>query len=65
MVPILDLFESHFDGDGSAPIDDLLWPGFRVELAELFWERRVAFYWIGGRGKSMLGIWEVGTRLRG
>jgi lactoylglutathione lyase len=32
-----------------------------LELAGVFWERRVAFYWIGGRGHSMLGIWEVGT----
>jgi lactoylglutathione lyase len=32
-----------------------------LELAEVFWERKVAFYWIGGRGNSMLGLWEVGT----
>jgi lactoylglutathione lyase len=32
-----------------------------LELAEVFWDRRVAFYWIGGRGNSMLGLWEVGT----
>jgi hypothetical protein len=33
-----------------------------MELAEAFRERRVAFYWIGGRGNSMLGLWEVGSR---
>jgi lactoylglutathione lyase len=32
-----------------------------LELAEVFWHRRVAFYWIGGRGNSMLGLWEAGT----
>jgi lactoylglutathione lyase len=32
-----------------------------LELAQFFPERRVAFYWIGGRGTSMLGLWEVGT----
>lgn len=32
-----------------------------LELAKVFPERRVAFYWIGGRGNSMLGLWEVGT----
>jgi lactoylglutathione lyase len=32
-----------------------------LELARSFPERRVAFYWIGGRGTSMLGLWEVGT----
>jgi lactoylglutathione lyase len=32
-----------------------------LELAEVFWKRRVAFFWIGGRGNSMLGLWEVGS----
>ena len=32
-----------------------------LELAAVLWDRRVAFYWIGGRGSSMLGLWEVGT----
>lgn len=27
----------------------------------MFRERKVAFYWIGGRGNSMLGLWEVGS----
>jgi lactoylglutathione lyase len=31
-----------------------------LELALLFPERNVAFFWIGGRGHSMLGVWEVG-----
>lgn len=32
-----------------------------LELAHVLPERRVAFYWIGGHGTSMLGIWEVGS----
>jgi lactoylglutathione lyase len=32
-----------------------------LELATLAPERRVAFFWIGGRGTSMLGVWEAGT----
>ncbi|HVR29183.1 MAG TPA: VOC family protein [Thermoanaerobaculia bacterium] len=32
-----------------------------LELASLFEERRVAFFWVGGRGSSMLGVWEAGT----
>ena len=32
-----------------------------LELARVFSERKVAFYWIGGRGNSMLGLWEVGS----
>jgi lactoylglutathione lyase len=35
--------------------------GLGLELAQFFPERRVAFYWIGGRGTTMLGLWEVGT----
>src|SRR5262245_2376278 len=31
-----------------------------LELAFLAPERRVAFFWVGGRGQSMLGVWEVG-----
>ena len=32
-----------------------------LELAQTFPERGAAFYWIGGRGKSMLGLWETGS----
>jgi lactoylglutathione lyase len=32
-----------------------------LELAEFFPDRKVAFYWVGNRGDSMLGLWEVGT----
>ena len=31
-----------------------------LELGCLVAERRVAFFWIGGRGQAMLGLWEVG-----
>ena len=61
MIPIHDLFEGHL------PVTDLrramafYGEALELELAQFFPERRVAFYWIGGRGKSMLGLWEVGT----
>jgi lactoylglutathione lyase len=32
-----------------------------LELAKVFPDRRVAFYWIGAPGKSMLGLWETGS----
>ena len=32
-----------------------------LELAQVFPERKVALYWIGRRGDSMLRLWEVGT----
>jgi lactoylglutathione lyase len=31
------------------------------DLAYRLDERRVAFFWIGGRGRSMLGLWESGS----
>jgi catechol 2,3-dioxygenase-like lactoylglutathione lyase family enzyme len=30
-----------------------------LEFAYLVESRRIAFYWIGGAGNAMLGIWEV------
>src|ERR1017187_4126608 len=32
-----------------------------LDLARVFPERKVAFYWIGGSGKAMLGLCEVGS----
>lgn len=32
-----------------------------LELALLQKERGVAFYWMGGRGESMIGLWEKPT----
>ncbi|MEM7112872.1 MAG: VOC family protein [Chloroflexota bacterium] len=29
-----------------------------LELGEYEEERRVAFYWVGGHGEAMLGLWE-------
>jgi lactoylglutathione lyase len=61
MIPVQGLFEAHLtvsDLQRSMGFYGQV-PG--LELAEAFPERRVAFYWIGGRGNSMLGLWEVGT----
>lgn len=30
-----------------------------LEFAYLVEERRIAFYWVGGAGNAMLGVWEV------
>jgi lactoylglutathione lyase len=61
MIPIRDLFESHLTVSdlrrSMAFFDDVL----GLEIAQVFPDRKVAFYWIGGRGRSMLGLWEVGT----
>ncbi len=42
---ITGLFETHL-------------PVANLELAMKEQERRVAFYWIGGQGKTVLGLWE-------
>lgn len=61
MIPIRNLFESHLTVTDLQRSMSFFDQTLGLELAEVFWERRVAFYWIGGRGNSMLGIWEVGA----
>jgi lactoylglutathione lyase len=61
MIPVRDLFESHLTVTELERSMRFFGETLGLELAEVFWERRVAFYWIGGRGNSMLGLWEVGT----
>jgi len=59
-IPIQGLFETHLtvrDLDTSVAFyRDVV----GLELACRVTERRVAFFWIGGRGQAMLGVWEVG-----
>jgi len=61
MIPIRDLFESHLTVTDLQRSMSFFGQTLGLDLAEVFWERRVALYWIGGRGNSMLGLWEVGT----
>jgi len=61
MLGIRDLFESHLMVTNLECSMRFFGETLGLELAEVFWERRVAFYWMGGRGSSMLGLWEVGT----
>lgn len=61
LTPIADLFEAHLtvsDLDRAVAFygDQLALP-----LAQIFPERKVAFFWIGAPGKAMLGLWEAGT----
>lgn len=30
-----------------------------LELGNVDWARRIAFYWLGGRGQAVLGLWEA------
>jgi lactoylglutathione lyase len=61
LISVSDLFESHLTVKNLERSMAFFSQVLGLELAELSWERRVAFYWIGGRGNSMLGLWEAGT----
>jgi lactoylglutathione lyase len=61
MIPVRDLFESHLNVADPQRSMSFFSQTLGLELAEVSWKRRVAFYWIGGQGNSMLGLWEVGT----
>ena len=61
MIPIGGLFEAHLT---VADLDRamLFYGGvLGLELASAFPERKIAFYWLGGKGTTMLGIWETGS----
>ena len=61
MIPIRDLFESHLTVSNLQRSMSFFGEVLGLEIAQVFLDRRVAFYWIGGRGVAMLGLWEVGT----
>jgi len=61
MVPIEGLFEAHLTVSNLERSMRFYGDLLGMELASVFRERGVAFYWLGGRGKSMLGLWEAGT----
>jgi lactoylglutathione lyase len=61
MVPILGLFESHLTVSDLRRSMAFYGDTLGLQLAQLVPERKAAFYWIGGRGSTMLGLWEVGT----
>ena len=61
MIPIRDLFESHLTVSNLERSMQFFGDVLGLELAYVVAERKVAFYWIGGRGRSMLGVWEVGS----
>jgi lactoylglutathione lyase len=55
------LFEAHLTVTDLKRAIEFYGGALGLELASVVAERRVAFYWLGGRGKSMLGLWEVGA----
>src|SRR5271170_7179568 len=61
MIPIRGLFETHLTVKDLQRSMSFFGEALGLELAQVFPERSVAFYWIGHRGDSMLGLWEAGT----
>jgi len=61
MIPVRDLFESHLTVIDLQRSMAFYSQVLGLEVAGVFLERNAAFYWIGGRGCSMLGLWQVGT----
>jgi lactoylglutathione lyase len=61
MIPIDDLFEAHLTVGDLKRSMDFYGGALGLELAAAFPERAAAFYWIGPRGGSMLGLWETGS----
>jgi lactoylglutathione lyase len=61
MIPIEALFESHLTVSNLERSMAFYGGVLKLELAHVVPDRRVAFYWMGGAGTSMLGLWEVGS----
>jgi lactoylglutathione lyase len=61
MIDIQNLFETHLTVADLERSMSFFGETLGLELAEVFWNRKAAFYWVGGHGKSMIGLWEVGT----
>ena len=59
MIPIRDLFESHLTVSDLQRSMAFFGEVLGLEIAQVFLDRKVAFYWIGSRDGSMLGLWEV------
>jgi lactoylglutathione lyase len=60
VVLVRDLFEGHLNVADLRRSMNFFEKILGLELAEVSWEHGFAFYWIGGRGNSMLGLWEAG-----
>jgi lactoylglutathione lyase len=61
MIPMLGVFESHLNVSDLQRSMAFFGGTLGLELAHVEQQRKVAFYWVGGPGKSMLGLWETGT----
>ncbi len=60
MIPTQALFEAHLTVVKLERAMHFYGEVLGLECAAKFEAPKVAFYWVGGRGHSMLGVWEVG-----
>jgi lactoylglutathione lyase len=61
VIPIRDLFETHLTVADLNRSMSFYGKTLGLKLAQVFPERKAAFYWIGRPGESMLGLWETGS----
>jgi lactoylglutathione lyase len=61
MIPIRDLFETHLTVGNLERSMSFFGDTLGLKLARVFPDRKAAFYWVGGPGSSMLGLWETGS----
>ena len=61
MTPILGLFETHLTVADLDRAMSFYGGTLKLQLAHHLPARGVAFYWLGGPGASMLGLWETGS----
>jgi lactoylglutathione lyase len=61
MIDIHDLFETHITVSDLDRATSFYRDVLQLPLALHLPERGVTFFWIGGRGKAMLGLWQGGS----
>jgi lactoylglutathione lyase len=61
VVPIRGLFEAHLTVHNLDRSIEFYRDVLGLTLAHVIPARNVAFFWMGGPGQSMLGLWAVGT----
>lgn len=61
LIPIADLFEAHLIVKDLHRAIVFYGEQLALPLARSFPERKAAFFWVGGPGKAMLGLWEAGS----
>jgi len=61
MTPVRGLFEGHLTVSSLERSMEFYGDVLKLELAHVLADRSAAFYWLGGPGASMLGVWEMGT----